>query len=881
MNEEPAPSSLTIDAVASPANALRRDRMRAALFGEASKARTLGRYEVRGELGRGGMGVVLEALDPALDRPVALKLLHPGGDATAQSELLREARLLARIAHPHVVHVYEVGSIDGQGFIAMELVRGHTLRQWQKAAVRTWEECLDAYRQAGEGLAAAHAAGVVHRDFKPHNCIRDGLGHVRVLDFGLADHTSGGDGSSGGTRAYMAPEQLHGGECDARSDQFSFCVALFEALHGVHPLAGDEARGLDGASRPEGTRARVPAWIDRALERGLEPDPDRRWPDMSALLHALRPRRRASWVVAALVLALGIGAGAGGLVVANDEPEEPCQGTELRIAEVWNDARRDAVRTALLDTGLPMAASTWSRIEARLELHLGQWSRAHTEICRATRVHGEQSVERLDLRMACLDTRLDAVDGLLDVLEHADADVVIAAIDAAHELPRPEPCRRLEPGPNPEPPPAAALRSELARALAERDGGRPDRALEQLVALRERAVAAGLGPLSAELAVRCGEVERQLGRGPAADRTLDAALWAALEVGHDEAAFEAALAQVKVVGLLLVEEDRALAGLGHVRALLGRLGAPDDARLDAELATGLVLGRHGRYEDALQSLRRAEDLVEPGSREHLEVLMARANTALWSDRYDETRVQLERHLELAAAVYGEQHPKIATSLHILAVAEFEQGQSGPAEQRARAAVELLREAVGDHPLKADAEVNLAGMLVMRKDPDLDGAVRLLEDARRIYVDALGEESAKVADADLAMALALEKLGQLERAERSYRRNLEIQRSLKGERHPDLRHPYLALGTLLLDTGRAAEAVEPLQLALEIERALASAAGEDPDALERLRRDEDRLAQARAEAESGWADGTGPPTPPPPPPARTTPALPGPRAPAPR
>ncbi|MCA9651023.1 MAG: serine/threonine protein kinase [Myxococcales bacterium] len=848
MSDEPSPSSVTIDVPGRPDNAARRDRMRAALFGEEPRARTLGRFEIRGELGRGGMGVVLEAFDPELDRPVALKLLHPRLDDAAQADLLREARLLAKVAHPHVVHVYEAGRIDGRVLIAMELVRGQTLRQWQRAAPRGCAEILDAYRQAGQGLAAAHAAGVVHRDFKPHNCIRDEAGHVRVLDFGLADHPSAGDGTSGGTRAYMAPEQLEGEACDARSDQFSFCVALHEALHGVHPLAQDERRGLGEALPSEGTGVRVPRWIDRALERGLAEDPRWRWPDMDALLHALRPRRRARWVVAALALGVGVGAAGVGLVASGDEPVEPCGGAELRVSESWNDARRDAVRRALLDTGLPMASETWPRVRDELDAHLERWAQTHTEVCRATRVRGEQSVERLDLRMACLEQRLDAVDGLLDVLEHADAEVVIAAIDAVHELPRAEPCRRLEPRASPEPPEAAVLRRELGRALAERDAGRPERALEQLEALRERAVASGTRWLAAELLVRRGEVLEELGRGADADRPLDQGLWAALEVGHDEAAFEAAVAHAGVVGLLLIEEERGLVLVDHARALLGRIGAPDDARQELELVAGLVLGRHGRYEEAMQSLDRAEAGVEPGGREHLDVLAARGNVGLWCDRLDDARSQLERHLEIASGVYGPRHPEVANTLNDLAVLEIQQGRAKAAEARARAAVEILQESVGDHPRVADALMNLAGILMIREEPDLEGALRRIEDARRIYVEALGEGSAKVADADLALAMGLESLGRLEQAEQAYRRNLELQRRLKGERHPDLRHPLLALGTLLLDTGRPAEAIEPIEQAVALARELARSAGEGADPSGFIRDGERLLAQARAEAE---------------------------------
>ncbi|MEM9463349.1 MAG: serine/threonine-protein kinase, partial [Myxococcota bacterium] len=213
------------------------------------RGRTLGRYLLLGELGSGGMGTVLKAYDESLDRVVAIKLLHSEAAERYTERLRREAQALAKLSHPNVVQVYEVGQHDGQWFIAMELVSGKTLRQWQQTP-RGWRECVETYLQVGAGLIAAHRAGLVHRDFKPDNCIVDRVGRPRVLDFGLVggdaepvlDVTSeeieviglgGGalesslteSGAVLGTPAYMPPEQMRGEGADARSDQFSFCVS--------------------------------------------------------------------------------------------------------------------------------------------------------------------------------------------------------------------------------------------------------------------------------------------------------------------------------------------------------------------------------------------------------------------------------------------------------------------------------------------------------------------------------------------------------------------------------------------------------------------------------------------------------------------------------
>jgi tetratricopeptide (TPR) repeat protein len=298
----------------------------------------VGRYEMRSVLGAGAMGIVYAGYDPELDRPVALKvLLADRGEPDDEGRLQREARAMARLSHPNVVTVYDVGSVGGQVFVAMELVEGRTLTVWLREASRAWPEILEVFVGAGRGLAAAHEAGVVHRDFKPDNVLVGTDGRARVTDFGLARHRaarrpavdSAADigltrsGVFAGTPAYMAPEQFDGGQVEARSDQFGFCVALFEALYGVRPFAGATFAALAEGVRAGHVREPppdhpVPLHVRRAVMRGLEADPARRWPTMTGLLDELasardkpRGRRgRAALVVALAVLVVvgGIGA---------------------------------------------------------------------------------------------------------------------------------------------------------------------------------------------------------------------------------------------------------------------------------------------------------------------------------------------------------------------------------------------------------------------------------------------------------------------------------------------------------------------------------------------------------------------------------------------
>ncbi|MFP2964418.1 protein kinase domain-containing protein, partial [Myxococcus sp. 1LA] len=242
----------------------------------------VGRYLVLERLASGGMGVVYSAYDPELDRRVALKLLRVaalGLEAEqGRAHLLHEAQAMARVSHPHVVPVYDVGTFGPQVFLTMELVDARTLRPWLKAEPRSWRQVLALFLDAGRGLAAAHAAGVVHGDFKPENLLVGQDGRVRVTDFGLARNANPLDDVSplsGGTPAYMAPEQMEApAPADARSDQFAFCVALYEALHGERPFAATTPHELlaevrAGKVRPAPRGTQVPPWLRRVLLRGL------------------------------------------------------------------------------------------------------------------------------------------------------------------------------------------------------------------------------------------------------------------------------------------------------------------------------------------------------------------------------------------------------------------------------------------------------------------------------------------------------------------------------------------------------------------------------------------------------------------------------------
>lgn len=290
---------------------------------ELSPGQRVGRYEIERELGRGGMGVVYQARDVTLDRRVALKLLHARRDEAAQARLLREAQVMAKLAHPNVVPVFELGEWHCDLYLVMELVTGVTLEAWLKRAKHRRSDILGHFLQAGRGLAAAHAAGVVHRDFKPANVLVGLDDRVRVTDFGLSRPGPTLElpatnslvvtraGAIVGTLAYMAPEQIDGETADERSDQFSFCVSLVEALAGQRPFKGEtwaELATSVGEKPHFGTG--IPASLRTVMKKGLARKPSQRFASMTALLNAIERAQKVGWrsvgiTSVAAVMALG------------------------------------------------------------------------------------------------------------------------------------------------------------------------------------------------------------------------------------------------------------------------------------------------------------------------------------------------------------------------------------------------------------------------------------------------------------------------------------------------------------------------------------------------------------------------------------------------
>lgn len=817
---------------------------------------TLGPYVVLGGLGAGGMGVVYRAYDPRLDRAVALKLWRHARHER-QQKLLEEAKTLARVVHPNVVAVYDVGVHDGSVYVAMELVEGTDARTWLEQAPRTRRDILRAFLGAGRGLAAAHRAGVIHRDFKPANMIVDAEGSAQVVDFGLArTGQSSGSGESGssdgdelntegetvenpqvmassiaGTPAYMPPEQWTGGAYDARVDQFAFCVSLYRALYGEPPFAGkgDERRDnvLAGRISPAPKDRDVPAWLRRMLVRGLAADPADRYPSMDALLADLgRDRARR---IRRLMLGAGAAIAAVGIAVAARASAasgpSPCTDGARVMAASWDEAARDRVRAALIASEVPDAPELAARVVGDLDDYGRRWTDMHTASCRATRVHGDQSADLLDRRAACLDRRRRRLGVLAERLGRApDRSVASRALQAVAELDPIEACADLESllaaAPLPADPATRARLAELRARLAEvatlRSLGRYDEATRAIEPLAAEAHALDYAPLAAEVDFERATVASYAGDLTGAEAALRLALSAAARARDDRLI---ATAWSDLIALIGYEQGRAAEGLAlrePAEIALTRAGTPLDLEAEYLQNSGLAAYSGGHAELADELLTRAAALRERvGDEIELSfVLTARAVIVASGGRYADAEALYRRSLEIRERAYGANHPLVADTLDNLGVTLYHQGRLEPARELYERALAVRRSALGaEHRDVGTSLNNLAGVLVDRGQ--LDRARTYYEQALAIWSATMGADHP-----DLAIVLGnlgdLEnKLGQHARAAERCQRAYTIDRARYGDDTIDLAYSLTCLGEAHLGAGDPRAALEPLERALAL------------------------------------------------------------------
>lgn len=910
--------------------ALARSRVLALMFDAQEALPHVGRYKLSRKLGEGGMGAVYLGHDAQLDREVAIKLL-PAHRQThdARERMLREAQGLARLSHPNVVQLYEVGEHERGLFLAMEFVDGQTLREHLQARAKDlgWRACLELLVQAGRGLAAAHAASLVHRDVKPDNILVGNDGRVRVADFGLVhgrrnfvdtEDSTNAETSPGrsasllersltvrdsivGTPAYMAPEQHRGESCDALVDQFAFCVVAWEALFGQRPFAGRDLTTLrdsvlDGKITIPSDSKGVPRSVRLVLGRGLAVEPNKRWANMNALLHALGRaagvRRRR--MLAALALAF-VGAAATAAFVYD---QDVCSIGESMLVGTWGDDEREQLRVAFANTGLSSAAQSAEAVADGIDVWSTRWLGAQTRACENARVTGTETQTRLDERTACLARKRREGEVVIDLLLRADRETVARSPELLSLLPSPSPCldddlvdARF---PLPEDP---QVRTEIEQAydqLAElralaRMGALAD-AHARADALVQRAQGIGHVPLQIELQALAGQRalwSEDLDNG--VPTLLDAAREAHRQ-GLDELAAtlrtQAAQATVGVWGQPGLEASM----LAEAEAAVGRIAGADDRRvLELSIVRGRVLDDAGRFEEALPIYRdvlaRADQLgaidLTKRARHHIGQTLGRLG------RFDEAQVELTTAGKVAQEQWGPMSPSVAHVEQNLGLLAYSSGRPEDAAAHFDAARAIYVEVHGPgSPIVAEFDISMAALALATGDferaealyeqasavgsslavksradiheglgaicfdrRDYHGAIVAYRQALGLRERVLAPGHPDIATAHANIAEAQVELGEIEAAEASFTNVIEVLEQALGPRHPDLAFPYKGRGQARLARGTFELARADLEWALALQPAEPTERADTEFSLARALAELGESSGARASAES--------------------------------
>lgn len=777
---------------------------------EMLRGSKVGRYMMLDLLGSGAMGVVFAAYDPELDRRVALKLLRERtGDEQRNARMVREARATARLAHPNVVVVHDVGEFEGNVFMAMELVVGGTLGEWLSASERSRDAILDVFLEAGEGLVAAHAAGLVHRDFKPANVLMGEDNRARVTDFGLAragesaetlTHqdfvtlSGSGDvavtrtGALVGTPAYMSPEQFLGRVADAQSDQFSFCVALAEALTGERPFEGRslmelQASVCSGTLRPQALQA-LPRVLQDALTRGLSVEPRERFPDMRALLSVVaevrrgKPRgaiMRASVLGVAVLGTAGV-AWAGSEASTKAEPLTMCSETAESFDDVWTTDRARELEASLAALERAAAPRVAHHVVAMLDAYAASWTEVYAGTC-------DSDVATVEARYAtlrCLELGRSEAEALLVALSEDNAGVLEHAEEAVADLPQPEACRdpgwrdvRVEP-PEVIAEEVAAQREALAVADAYVTTGQYGAAVEQARAILDAAEPLGFEPLSLEVRSVLAEGYNMQGDAEAAEATLRASWSDAVRLGDPAWQVRVSADMLDVVGNSSGgSRDDGAFWRDVAGAALERIDPQHPAAWHYWNARGTFDAYGGDYELSLEAFDTA--LALPG----LSTTQTIGSTI--------GRVSMRGRM-----VNGDARAEV--------VSEGE------------ALLELVRDRLGpDHPRMIWASQPLASVLTSMGRGD--DALAALEDAMAVADSFLEPSDPRIVGLLATRAAALASAGKPEAARDDQRRIVEIEEATDPDNDQAIGLAYNNLAVAEMGLGNTAESVTSLEHAL--------------------------------------------------------------------
>jgi len=852
-----------------------------------------GRYTILRLIGAGGMGVVYAALDPALDRTVALKLVRPefAQSSEIKARLIRESKAMARISHPNVAIVYDVGEVEGQCFIAMEWIDGETLAAWLQREPRSWKQVLDVFSKAGEGLASAHHAGLVHRDFKPENVLVDRSNRVRVTDFGLVhpvrtdtsfdpsanevDHAHVPHGASAsvltnpgivvGTPAYMAPEHNQRGHTDARSDQFSFCVALFEGLYGKRPFTGrtleDIAHSIATGNVRFPTQPRIPRWLRHALVRGLAVEPEQRFPSMEALLRALALQRRpvlywTGWA------GIGLACFAVLLGLRRTSDEHHCGRGATELAGIWDAERKAAVRQAVAKDDTPQSVWRWTYLEAELDAFAKTWVDSYRDHCEKTK-RGEQSAELADLQTHCLNSRQDRLRHLTALLVAEDPIVIEGALDAIRGVGRLEPCSAVEVLEARIPIPAdlatrtqvESIRRELVRAEVLEKAGQYKDAIPVVDRLVSEATRLGYRPIEAEALYRRGTVQTFMGEYAAAEQSLRDAAFAAESGRHDVYAAEAWISLIGLASHDLGVLERAYEYAKHARAAIDRLGYDPTREAVYNFQMAKIYRLDSQPQKQSEAVRRTIELIDELDDEFEAIRILEGIGFEYADQgeFQKALGVLEQVLDRRSRTLGPEHPDVGLSHNNVSIALDMLGDTAGALEHARLALSIFETSLDPYNVQVGIIIrNIAGILsadgrdaetlvtcerareiLIRHYPETHPHIvallrfqgvsyiglgeparglELLQKVLTIVETTRGHDSAQTGEANYDVALALREVGKLGESLEHDREALRILTEIRGSEHISLVNPLTGMGIALVKLGRPVEALEPLRRA---------------------------------------------------------------------
>lgn len=761
----------------------------------------IGHFVVQRKLGSGAMGVVFLAVDQELDRRVAIKLLTTSlSGPVAQARLVREARSGARLQHPNVVAVHQVGTHDDQVYLVMEYVDGGTLRQWLGEA-RAWKDVLEVFRQAGAGLAAAHEAGMVHRDFKPDNVLIDTTGRVRVSDFGLVDagvetsepNSTISDSFAGerltqtgavmGTPAYMSPEQMQTADVDARSDQFALCVTLYEALWNKSPFPADTlatlvAARLEGADEPP--RSAVPTRVRDAVMRGLSYEPASRFPNIPALLRELEPR--SSSRATAAIVAAGLVAAAAGVAIATREPlaQPPCAEASQELGSTWDRETRAVVRESFARSSHDDAAASFARVDSELVDFTAAWTETYDTACASANEIGAGPLQ--DVTRCLRDARDEAL-ALGEWMREGNRIVVDGSFLVARSMPDPSRC--AQPGRamlGPTMAQATEQAHEVQRVRTDVVGLELHNAAARWQPVRDAlgaeveasARALDYAPLLARVMLARGRAGMQSNH-PQADAQLRAAMKLAANASDHALEAEATALLLRLTTTLRRGDSEALPLLPAAEAAAERAGDPRTVAIvatnagSALMVSGDVSGAVAKWTGAIETLQtsaraRPDDLGD--------VLRFRGMLVAYSGEREAGLADLRRAETAFVEGLGATHPLTGEQLRLIGDVQLFLQDQATAKLLFERSVAIMDASVGPNSRTAISAVTQIARTVMMQDDN---------DAARVHLgDALSRCDASDDCDDLLRSTILESLAWTERVEqryddatRHYREALEI------------------------------------------------------------------------------------------------------------